>query len=167
MRQVDHIKISLILCCFGLFLSGCEGAIERRVSVTGTVHVDQDKLERGFITFVHVDNPNVVEGAKVENGVFECDLLIGEKIVRCSGAKVVGTYAPDPLLPDNIKDKLEELPESAFDKEIKVNVKQTGDYFVIQYGNAPTNETKVRYEQPTGVVEPSDDQSYKDLLPEL
>jgi len=142
MRQVDRVGISLILCCCVLFLSGCESNFNERVPVSGTVEVNGEKLERGVVTFISVDNPDIVEGAEVGNGVFECEILTGEKIVRCSGSKVVGTYAPDPLFSDKVKDKLEELPESAFDQEIRINVKHKGDYFVIRYGADSSSENE-------------------------
>lgn len=135
MKRIDFVKVSLFLCCFCIFLGGCENALDQRVAISGTISVDGEKLERGVVSFVSVDNPDVVEGGVVENGVFECEVLTGEKLVRCSGEKVVGTYAPDPLFPDKVVDKLEEFPESAFSQEIKLNVKHKGDYFVIKYGN--------------------------------
>ena len=132
MKRIDFVKVSLFFC-FCLFLCGCENDLDQRVAISGTISVDGERLERGVVSFVSVDDPNIIDGGVVENGVFECETTTGEKQVRCFGSKVVGTYAPDPLFPDRVVDKLEELPESAFSQEIQINVKGKGGYFVIKY----------------------------------
>ena len=100
-----------VLCCLaaGILLAwGCSNA---GPTVTGTVRVDGEPLEKGSITFVPVDDKGQVAsgrgpdaGSPIKGGKYQVarDLTPGKYRVEIQGTRKGTKKVPDPVIADRL-----------------------------------------------------------------
>lgn len=120
----NFLALALAFCVSSLLITGCGSDKPKTYTVTGTVKVAGEVVETGMITFKPADGQGMDCGGKIVDGAFTVECTEGEKIIQAYGSKIVGQFAPDPLYPDKLANKLEDFPSKAFTEEIKVTVEK-------------------------------------------
>jgi hypothetical protein len=90
MKTIGMILSSAIL----LFAFGCNHS--GPITVSGTVTVDDQPLERGKIDFQPADDKGPTAATTITGGKYECPVVPGKKKIRISGGKVTGKHAFTP-----------------------------------------------------------------------
>ncbi len=122
------------LCVCVLFVTGCGSDKPKMYTVTGTVKVAGEAIETGMITFKPADGSGMDCGGTIKDGAFTVECTEGEKVIQAYGSKVVGQFAPDPLYPDKLANKLEDFPSKVFTEEVKVTVEKKKNQVIdIEY----------------------------------
>jgi hypothetical protein len=83
---------SIPLACSGLVLAFCLGCgpSDGLVSITGTVRVDGQAVDKGAITFVPLDGKSPTAGAPISSGSYSARVPAGKMKVQISVPKVTG-----------------------------------------------------------------------------
>ena len=124
--------IAAALCLCATLAIGCQKG-PKKVHISGTIMVGDEKVETGSITFVD-SSTGMSEGAVIKDGTFDCEVTKGEKkVTNVLGSKVVGTFVPDPLYPDRTANKMEDYPGKVFTEEKTINVTKKDETFEIKY----------------------------------
>ena len=124
--------IAAALCLCATLALGCQKG-PKKVHISGTIMVGDEKVETGSITFVD-SSTGMSEGAVIKDGTFDCEVTKGEKkVTNVLGSKIVGTFVPDPLYPDRTANKMEDYPGKVFTEEKTINVTKKDETFEIKY----------------------------------
>ena len=127
-----RFMIAAALCLCATLALGCQKG-PKKVHISGTIMVGDEKVETGSITFVD-SSTGMSEGAVIKDGTFDCEVTKGEKkVTNVLGSKVVGTFVPDPLYPDRTANKMEDYPGKVFTEEKTINVTKKDETFEIKY----------------------------------
>ncbi|MBP5621183.1 MAG: hypothetical protein J6X44_04130 [Thermoguttaceae bacterium] len=127
-----RFMIAAALCLCATLALGCQKG-PKKVHISGTIMVGDEKVETGSITFVD-SSTGMSEGAVIKDGTFDCEVTKGEKkVTNVLGSKIVGTFVPDPLYPDRTANKMEDYPGKVFTEEKTINVTKKDETFEIKY----------------------------------
>jgi hypothetical protein len=87
MMNYTYTKLTVVLLC-GALAAGCSDPTVGKVS--GTITVDGEPAETGFIGFMPVDGESGSEGAPITDGAYEATIPLGKFRVQIRVPKVVG-----------------------------------------------------------------------------
>ena len=92
----------------GIGLFGC-GPASKLASITGTVNVNGQPVEKGSISFIPVDGSTQVTGAEIITGKYNSPIPIGESKVEIRVPKKTGSKKLYDTPDSPIQDTFEEL----------------------------------------------------------
>lgn len=92
MQTASHSNVLISSLGLGLILAlGCGGPSGPvTVDVTGSVTIDGQPVETGTIAFTPQDGKGRTDGAQIEGGRYEAQLVPGEKRVEITASKETG-----------------------------------------------------------------------------
>lgn len=134
MKNIRLTAVALLCACVAFAFVGCGQKGPKKVSISGTITVDGEPVDKGSVRFKPADGQGPTDGAQIVDGKFEAEVTTGEKILVVDGSKVVGQFEPDPTLnPGVMADQLEMYPGMPFKQEKKITVEKKGQTFDIDY----------------------------------
>ena len=98
--RIRRVRWGCLALVFSSLLAGCDRT--RMATVTGTVKVNGNLLEKGTITFTPVDGKRQVTGGEITGGNYSVKVPPGLMKVSLSAPKVVGKKKvyPTPTSPE-------------------------------------------------------------------